>query len=701
MIKSRLPDHARKRKQTLRDEHYPSQGGVFSLSPSSLDGKACALSDGSFSDPEYDGDQSCNDPQDSDDSFNTNNKAENGNSYSLVPSLTVSKLDDDNERMVNGIKDENNRFASTHIDSDELIDDPAGNVTDIKDENYELIDDIIDVDDGNHEAISNVANVSEENDAVFALGAQRKKKRVTAKPMGHVRIDQDGLLEWFDPHKKEWRPAVYHKDIRRGLIEEAAKLGKYRKSSPFHDLQDLELTSLGFPMARGKDPDDITAFHPAYKNNGPKRDNWPKILFKYLPHQSDLLHVKPEYWQLHDGRLVIDVNNDAMYDYPELPMTLARRTNAWLLLAAMRRNSTITVQDLRGRMTGEIDYSRTDPMGRNRISMNMQRFRKFACCLTWNAIRTVDVQRDYLDAKLPRRCIRENSTETFRMLYPHEAAELDLHDAGKFLHRTRAKNRDLSQAKSQAVYEKKLADFEEQVERFERKYPNGAPNDYDAEDERYYANQAAIQEAKSCTKLDVPTDAAKLADVPTAAIKADKGLLAKQLAMIKRHANKRPKLGHSAELEERVHLLSDNENYPVLPRSRLMQQGDAVCRRRHRNYAGFLTTAPNTVADAQLLYDLLGPTRIHFESCTETKAPMTEADECYTCQWRDIQNALNVWHTEGLELNDIQVIKLIGIAYIDDEILYWNTNWVNEWFGPRPRNSDALDRKQCDGINTW
>lgn len=390
------------------------------------------------------------------------------------------------------------------------------------------------------------------------------KRKPCVKAMGEVRLDEDGKLEWQDPVSQQWYPAVRHTDIREWLIAEAAKLGKYR-----------------YPMARGKHPLDVTAFHPAFKDYSDKRENWPKILFQYLPRQSDLSHVKPDYWQLHDGRYVIDLNNQAMYDYPHMPVTLAKHADTWLLLTLMRMNTTISIQDLRGRMIGGMDRSRSDPMGRNRISMNMQRFRKFACCLTWTSIQANNVQRDYLDKKLPRRCLRENSTESFRMLYAHEAAELDLVDAGKFLHRTRAKVRDLSEGKSKAVYKRKLREYEVQRERFERKFPDGGPGFYDTEDEEFQAKRE--EEGDGVFKPD--------------------------------------------RKSEKVNVLPDLSGTSSGIATKDSKE-EKLCPRGHRNYAGFLTTAPNTVQQAQLLYDLLRPTREHFKSVIGTYPPKTAGDEC-------------------------------------------------------------------------
>ncbi|KAL9024065.1 MAG: hypothetical protein Q9196_006787, partial [Gyalolechia fulgens] len=481
-----------------------------------------------------------------------------------------------------------------------------------------------------------------------------EKRKPCVKAMGKVRTDDNGLLEWLHPLTGQWCPAVYHEQIREYLITEAAKLGAYR-----------------FPMARGKRPLDVTAFHPAFRNNGAKRDNWPKILFQYLPFYSDLSHVKPEFWQLHDGRFVIDLNNDGMHDYPHMPATLARKADAWLLLALMRMNCTISIQDLRGRMPGGMDRSRTDPMGRNRISMNMQRFRKFACCLTWTSMQHSNVQRDYLDQKLPRRCLRENTTKTFRILYQHEAAELDLVDAGKFLHRTRAKERDLSEAKSKAVYAKKLEEYRDQKRRFDKKYPDGGPKDYDTEDEVFRVTFGNQQEPEQ----GLPPVEDSEEEAPRRAAETQ--------------------VGPPTLSSKRLFVLPDHEA--------TLWNEDVVCPRYHRNYAGFLTTGPNNLTRAQLIYDLLQPTREHFRSCTGSYPPKTAGDECYTCQHGDIQDALNEFHVRahGPHLSYVQVVKLIGILWLDREVLYWNNNWDEAWFGPRlVFSKDTLAQEQHDGVTT-
>ncbi|KAL8728054.1 MAG: hypothetical protein Q9166_005654 [cf. Caloplaca sp. 2 TL-2023] len=469
-------------------------------------------------------------------------------------------------------------------------------------------------------------------------GRSTRGKKLAAKALGIVRYNEAKELQWFDPVVKEWRAAVYHQEIRKTLIEEVARHGSYKHK-----------------LARGKAELDITAFHPAYANNGGDREHWPKILFQYAPTMANFLHSKPVIWQLHDGRVVIDCNNDAMYDYPEIPVTLAKNADCWLLLTCMRLNNHITIQDFRGRMPGDRNPHMADPLGRNRISMNMTRFRKFSCCLTWNSIRNVDSQRMYLDKKLPRRCIRLNSTESFRKLFHWEVAESELQDAGKFLQRTRGKNKDISQESSHRVYKRKREEFEQLKRTFDSANPNGL-EDHDTEDEEYAKQQE--EKAAVDSEANKKENQCKIEAITEA-------------TFVKPGHRKRGAAKDALMLPDHVDPGAGQAQRPICPR-------------RHKDYAGFLTRAPTNVKEAQLLYDLLRPSRIHFHGCTSEEAPKTEADECYICQLADIQDAILVWHESRPRWKSLPPAKIVGLQYVDQGELYWNSGWVDEWYGPQP-----------------
>ncbi|KAL8811533.1 MAG: hypothetical protein Q9200_001725 [Gallowayella weberi] len=482
-------------------------------------------------------------------------------------------------------------------------------------------------------------------------GSSARVKKLAAKSVGVVRYDEAQELQWFDPVHKIWRPAVYHQDIRKDLIQDAARLGRYRHR-----------------LAKGKHKLDVTAFHPAYIDNGPDRQHWPKILFQYQPTIADFMHTKPGLWQLHDGRVVVDCNNDAMNDYAEIPVTLSTKADSWLLLTCMRLNNHITIQDLRGRMMGDLKMDMADPLGRNRISMNMTRFRKFGCCLTWNSIRNVDTQREYLDKKLPRRCIRTNSTESYRKLYQWEVSELELPDAGKFLKRTRSRRKDVSSNKSQQVYKKKRTDYEKSKTHFNRMCPEGT-NDYDTEDEEY---------SKKCKAGDASTGS------PLTRIDGNESQIKVNTTAednpLKSERRGRKKSAKPPSVKD-TRILP----YESVVDGEAVQDTRPTCPRLHKDHGGFLTRAPSNVKQAQLLYDLLAPSRVNFTQNTGEVAPQTFGDECYKCQWADIQDSLNEWHEAHDAYEAMAPAKIIGLQYVENGKLYWNADWKESWFGPQPK----------------
>ncbi|KAL8713723.1 MAG: hypothetical protein Q9220_002249 [cf. Caloplaca sp. 1 TL-2023] len=480
-------------------------------------------------------------------------------------------------------------------------------------------------------------------------------KKSAARALGRVRRLGKTRLEWFDPAQKLWRPAVYHTDIRHQLIEDAARLGSYR-----------------FDWYQGKTATDITAFHPAYANNGEEREDWPKILFQYLPKVSDFSHCKPGLWQTHDGRVIIDVNNDAMLDYPEIPVTLSWKAPAWLLVTINRLNNCITMQDFRGRMAGPRKPTQADPLGRNRISMNMTRWRKQAGCLSWKSIREADSFRDYLDRKLPAECIRLNSTETFRNLHAWEMAESMLIDAGKFLERSRAKKKVKTAAKSKEILMKEIKNVKYLKEVFDAEFdgPDSDNDDLMADKGIDLVNLRAINGTEAACEDH------------------REGTLTDSKKPVEKNA-KRQKV-EPRNFERRV--LQDTLD------SLGTQEIRVMCPRHHLSN-GFLTKAPSSVKEAQLLYELLEPSRFHYDQCTYRTAPETFGDECYRCQHADLQDAMNEFQRMHRKIRNQVPIKLFGLQYVDDKLFHWSGGWVENWFGPRLRMMGG--RKHNDGERVW
>ncbi|KAL8686503.1 MAG: hypothetical protein Q9218_007057, partial [Villophora microphyllina] len=492
-----------------------------------------------------------------------------------------------------------------------------------------------------------------------------KVKRQSTKVMGRVR-KVEGYLEWFDPNIKMW----------------------------------------SYPMSHGKKKHvlDVTSFHPLFAENGSKREHWPEILFQYQPTIADFKHPKPPIWLYYDGRVIIDVNNDAMFDFAEIPTTLARNADNWLLTAIMRMNNHITLQDFRGRMMGGLKLARADPMGRNRLSMNMTRFRKFACCLTWNAIRERDTQRDYLEMKLPRRCHRLNCTKSFRELHGWEVAELDLQDAGKHLNRARSQSKDLSEENVKRVYARKATLLNMQKKAFEKRHPEGNPNDYDAEDAEYRkkimdAVKVESVDSEACESPGKVAESEDDVDIVAIANKRDSDDGGE--ITIKKDSDEEMKPVQDVK-RRKTDFRGDYviSNVPQ-PSSRAVARSAARrCPGKHTEYAGFLTVAPNDVGDAQILFELLAPSRFHFEQLTGKWPDFTEGDECYKCQHTDLQEQATEWHAREVDHPEKDAPMLVGLKYAIGEMLYWNSLWVETWFGPRPY-VETLLQKQTDGEHVW
>ena len=100
-------------------------------------------------------------------------------------------------------------------------------------------------------------------------------KKITAKPVGIIRYQEENELEWFDPNHDVWSkepvhhcsllcltfsgPAVYHQDIREQLIKDAARLGRYRMLSRCSHGMTKAKKHAGHHLACGKDKLDVVS----------------------------------------------------------------------------------------------------------------------------------------------------------------------------------------------------------------------------------------------------------------------------------------------------------------------------------------------------------------------------------------------------------------------------------------------------------
>ena len=207
------------------------------------------------------------------------------------------------------------------------------------------------------------------------------------------------------------------------------------------------LTVPDHPRERGKAPDDVTSYLLSQKGWGPNRDqNWPDILHRLerrgLPVAD--YHVGNLYY---NGRLVLDLDNNPILDYVDLPSTLSTEFSGGYMEAITRLDPRIGHKDFRARMP------RTRRIGRDgqtvrpsyslsTIGMRMTRFRQEQGLISWTKREGSESIRDFLISSLPQENIEANSTRG--VLPPSLVAQADSRSKNKGKHAARAGGRALS-----------------------------------------------------------------------------------------------------------------------------------------------------------------------------------------------------------------------------------------------------------------
>ena len=194
---------------------------------------------------------------------------------------------------------------------------------------------------------------------------------------------------------------------------------------------------------------------------GTEREHWPAVLKQYEPRCNDRRKPKPGLWITLEGQVVLDINDNAILAYAELPATISSEIEPEFLIAFHRLNHNITMPDIRARMLRHPTGKRSrqgvdgDPIRTGNLSMRMTRCREKAGMFSWQKrVGSSDIKA-YIDALLPQRCRDENSIANFRDLYPHEIAGMRLVLVGKHPERTRGK-KDYSTQKEDRLYQEQL-----------------------------------------------------------------------------------------------------------------------------------------------------------------------------------------------------------------------------------------------------
>ena len=117
--------------------------------------------------------------------------------------------------------------------------------------------------------------------------------------------------------------------------------------------KDDELTYSGHPRAHGWRPLDVTAFLETQRDWDLERDNgWIGIEILYEFHKLDVQMPKyPVEWMYDEGRVVLDLNNNPVRDFRDIPLTLSSEVEGGLLTLIRRLDDRIAWPDLWARLS--------------------------------------------------------------------------------------------------------------------------------------------------------------------------------------------------------------------------------------------------------------------------------------------------------------------------------------------------------------
>ena len=173
---------------------------------------------------------------------------------------------------------------------------------------------------------------------------------------------------------------------------------------------------------------------------------------------------------IRDNKIVLDINDDPILDYHEMPAAVSSKLEAPFMEAISRLNNNIQIKDIRARMPrnphGQWDGSSQDPIRIGNLSMAMTRFRAKSGLLSWGKRDGSQAIEEYLESLLPQACKDANSTRDFRDLFPHEMAEMRLQNIGRFPERSRMHD-DCSEARKETVQRAALAKIERLKQKFD------------------------------------------------------------------------------------------------------------------------------------------------------------------------------------------------------------------------------------------
>lgn len=211
------------------------------------------------------------------------------------------------------------------------------------------------------------------------------------------------------------------------------------------------------PREHGVAPDDVTSSLPNQKVWGPDRErNWPDILYRLERRELPV----PDYHVgnlVHNGRVVLDLENRPVRDFVDLPATLSTEFSGQHMEAICRLDPLISHSDFRARMPKTRRIGRGGQTVRpsyslSAIGMRMTQFRQEHGLISWTKREGSDNIKDALISKLPQHNIDSNTTRG--VLPPSLVTQADARSRNKGKHSARAGRRALPEQERQKRLDK-------------------------------------------------------------------------------------------------------------------------------------------------------------------------------------------------------------------------------------------------------
>ena len=483
---------------------------------------------------------------------------------------------------------------------------------------------------------------------------------------------EDSVFDWFNPDTGTTMKAIRHDHCRTRFLQQQGLLGTY-KHNP----------------SGGRMVHDLTSYHPDYENCGAERSTWPRILFQLKPDDTFPDSTKPGLIRTQEGYVVLSNENIPLLDFPGIPLTLSADCEGWRLEAFCRLNKWASLKQIRGRMPGWIQVRLAS------LSMRMTRFRRKAAAISWDSTGGAsDAIEAYIYRKLPQACKIANSTEAFRSLYPHEIAEMELENLGRFPRRQRGA-KDVSVEKHQAMHRTGLKNYKKLLAKFKAENPDVLVQDGTADDpDKAEDAGKAIQGLGEIESKNTEGIAASVSHFwPQSDNQGNRSLAeppSRIAPVVAFRQLELPRLIDSANtnrLAGSANKPDTDENASAIGNNGISRGGNSdedssssISTDWYESEAGdFLYADPATEAEARLIRRLLRPTRHRYEHHLGLASPLTDPRRSYIYQWGDIATALSRnWDSS---ITGDPLPRLIGAVRFNSRELVWNLPWHNRFYG--------------------